>query len=133
MDHRVLALELLPRTFAVARLAPASPVPRWAQSGDLVCLTRTPTELSIVCDDVSVPLDVQAQRGLRCLRVSGPLDFAETGILESIASPLAHAGITIFAISTYDTDYVLTPATQLEGAVAALIAAGHTVRQVGVG
>ncbi len=133
MDHRVLALELLPRTFAVARLAPASPVPSWAQSGDLVCLTRTPTELSIVCEEVSVPLGVQAQRGFRCLRVVGPLDFAEAGMLESIASPLAHAGITICAISTYDTDYVLTPATQLEGAVAALIAAGHTVRQVGAG
>lgn len=127
MDHQVLALELLPQPFAVARLAPASPVPDWARSGDLVCLTRTPAELSIVCDDVAVPLGVQVQRGFRCLRVAGPLPFDETGILESLARPLAQAGIAIFCISTYDTDYVLTPAAHLEGAVAALTAAGHTV------
>jgi hypothetical protein len=131
MERHTLTVELLSGTFAVAQLDPASPVPSWAETGDLVCVTRTPTELSIVCDEGSVPSGVQAQRGFRCLRVIGPLDFAETGILEALAGPLAQAGVSIFALSTYDTDYVLMPADQLKHAVCALHDAGHTVRQVG--
>jgi hypothetical protein len=93
----------------------------------LQSVTRTADELSIVCSAASVPTAVSAQRGFRCLRVVGPLDFAATGILESLLRPLADAGVSVFVVSTYDTDYVLVRAACLEPAVAALCRAGHEV------
>ena len=120
-------LALLPERLAVARLDPQAPVPAWAQGGPLVSVTRTASELSIVCAEASVPADVRAQRGYLGLRVSGPLDFAEVGVLESLARPLAEAGISILALSTFDTDYLLVAEPALEAATAALSAAGHRV------
>lgn len=105
----------------------------WAESGPVVSITRTPAELSVVCLEATVPSHAEAQRGFRCLRVAGPLDFAETGILESLAKPLALAGISIFALSTYDTDYLLLPGDNLEAAVSALSDAGHTVHRPSTG
>jgi len=105
----------------------------WAESGPVVSITRTPAELSVVCLEAAVPSHAEAQRGFRCLRVAGPLDFAETGILESLAKPLALAGISIFALSTYDTDYLLLPGDNLEAAVSALSDAGHTVHRPSTG
>ena len=129
VKQRSLTLELLSDTFAVARLEPDSSTSAWAEAGALVSVTRTRAELSIVCEDASVPVEARAQRGFRCLRVLGPLDFAETGILESLADPLARAGISIFALSTYDTDYLLMPGDDLEAALSALSEAGHAVRR----
>jgi hypothetical protein len=126
-----LTIELLPGTFAVSRLEPDAKVPAWAERGALVSVTRTRAELSIVCEGGFVPSDVKAQRGFRCLRVVGPLDFAETGILESLANPLARAGISIFALSTYDTDFLLLPERDLEAALLALSEAGHAVSRPG--
>lgn len=94
---------------------------------ELVSVTRSASELSIVCAESCVPSSVKAQRSLRCLRVRGPLDFAEVGVLNSLTEPLAQAGISVFALSTYDTDYLLLPSSELEAAVSALIAAGHFV------
>jgi hypothetical protein len=131
MSQHRLTIEILPEVYAVARLEPDSEIPRWAENGDLVSVTRTRDELSVVCDEVSVPSNVKARRGFRCLHVLGPLDFDETGILESLASPLARAGISIFALSTYDTDYLLLPAKDLETARAALMEAGHVVGEEG--
>ncbi len=122
-----LTLELQPDTFAVARLAPDMPLPAWAETGSFVSITRTQEELSIVCQEKFVPDGVNVQRGFRCLKVSGPLDFSLTGILASLAVPLAQTGISIFAISTYDTDYLLLPQTNLDEAIEVLIHAGHTV------
>jgi uncharacterized protein len=124
-----LAISILPEPFAVCRLPPAAPLPAWSVTGALVSVTRTRDELSIVCRDHDAPADVTASRGWRALQVAGPLDFALTGILLSIAAPLAQRGISIFAISTYDTDYVLVPHTSLHDAVDALTAAGHRVRE----
>ena len=120
MNRRSFRLELLPETFAVARLERDSETPAWVQGGPLVSVTRTRAELSIVCAEASVPSDVKVQRGFRCLRVLGPLNFAEIGVLESLANPLASAGISIFALSTYDTDYLLIKAEHLERAVSLL-------------
>lgn len=131
LKQRSLTIELLPGTFAIAQLEPDSKVPAWAESGALVSVTRTRAELSIVCQQASLPSKVKAQRGLRCLRVLGPLDFAETGILESLADPLARAGISIFALSTYDTDYLFVAGSDLEAALSALLEAGHAVRRLG--
>jgi uncharacterized protein len=103
-------------------------VPAWASGeGALLAVVRTPAELSVVCSDGAVPDGVHARRGWRALEVSGPLDLALTGVLASPAVPLAQAAVPIFAVSTYDTDYVLVPGARLGDAVAALRAAEHSV------
>ena len=126
---RPLTLDLLPDTFAIARLDPQADLPGWVQGGDLASITRTPSELSIVCESHRVPSAILAEREYRCLRVLGPLQFSATGVLESLARPLAESAISIFALSTYDTDYVLVAGRDLERAVACLLAAGHDVRR----
>lgn len=90
-------------------------------------MTRTQDELSIVCDAVNVPSDVKQDRGWRCLKLDGPLDLSLTGVLASVLEPLAEARVSIFAIATFDTDYLLVPNAQLDSATAALRAAGHVV------
>ncbi|MCB0205099.1 MAG: ACT domain-containing protein [Anaerolineae bacterium] len=122
-----LQLTTLSFTFAVCRLDPASPVPSWSAAGRLFAVVRTDEELSIVCQQELVPAGVVCERDWRALKVAGPLDFALTGILARLAGPLADAGIPIFAISTYDTDYLLVKSDQLAAAVETLHAAGCTV------
>lgn len=122
-----LDLALLPGTFAVVRLAAGAGVPAWALEGAVTSITRTPDELSIVCDAAAVPGDARAERGWRAIRVAGTIDFALTGILASVLAPLAAAQVSIFAVSTFDTDYVLVREAALERALAALGGAGHRV------
>ena len=122
-----LRLTVLDDTFAVCRLAADAVVPDWAWMGEVACVTRTRDELSIVCRDALVPEEVLREPGWRCLRVRGPLPFSLTGVFARIAQPLADAGISLFAVMTYDTDYVMVKDEVLADAVAALIAAGHTV------
>lgn len=122
-----LRLTVLDDTFAVCRLAADAVVPEWAWMGEVACVTRTRDELSIVCRDALVPEEVLREPGWRCLRVRGPLPFSMTGVFARIAQPLADAGISLFAVMTYDTDYVMVKDEVLGDAVAALIAAGHTV------
>lgn len=121
------ALTLLPDIFAVCRLPAGTELPAWATSGGFFAVTRTVDELSIVCAQAQVPNGVTCQPGWRCLQVAGPLDFALTGVLASLAQPLAAAGVSIFAISTYDTDYLLIPDETVDAARAALHNAGHTL------
>lgn len=83
----------------------------------------------MVCAAAGVPADVRSARGWRCLRVAGRLDFSLSGVLASIAGPLAAAKLSIFAVSTYDTDYVLLREQTLRSAVECLRAAGHEVVQ----
>ncbi len=123
-----MTLLLLRHTFGIARLESRGSVPPWAMArGAFVTVTRTSDELSVICEDAAIPTDVTAERGWRCLRVAGQLDFALTGILASLAVPLAAAGVSIFAVSTFDTDYLLVRADTLDRAVEALRAAGHAV------
>ena len=122
---RPLDLSILPETFAIARLSAADPAPAWTETGALRSLTRTPDELSIVCEDRAVPEGVAAARGWRAIRVAGILELSSTGILSSLSEPLTKAGISIFALSTHDTDYVLVRDEALGRAVDALTAAGH--------
>lgn len=91
-------------------------------------MTRTADELSLVLPEAARHPDWQAETGWRAFRVDGTLDFSLTGVLASLADPLAAAAVSLFAISTYDTDYVLVREGDLERAMAALAAAGHTVR-----
>ncbi|HYC32496.1 MAG TPA: ACT domain-containing protein [Gemmatimonadales bacterium] len=114
---------------AVCRLPPGSAVPEWANRAHrFLTVSRTPEELSVTLDAEVVPPDAACARGYRALRVKGPLDFDLVGVLASIAGPLAEAGISIFNISTHDTDYVLVKSADLARAVAALETAGHRVQ-----
>lgn len=122
-----LELTLLPDELSVCRLPAGAAVPPWAVSGGLTSVSWTADETSVVCASSAVPSDVRAEAGWRAFAVAGPLDFGLTGILLSIARPLADAGVGIFAISTYDTDYVLVKQSSLKAATAALTAFGHRV------
>ena len=125
-----LNLRVLPGALAIARLAADAAPPGWAApAGPFHAVVRTRGETSIVCSDDAVPGDVAAERGFRALQVAGPLDFALTGVLAAVAVPLASAAVSIFAIATYDTDYVLVRGERLDEAIAALEAAGHRVER----
>jgi len=127
---RKLHLRIWNGRFAVCRLPPHEPVPTWVSTaGEFTSVSRTREELSIVCAEDAVPPGIQCANGWRILEVQGPLEFAQTGILAALATPLADAGVSIFAVSTYDTDYVLVEERQLDSALRALTAAGHTVEQ----
>jgi hypothetical protein len=90
-------------------------------------ITRTEDELSVVCPEEAVPEDARSEDGWRVLRLEGPFEFSEVGVLSSVVGPLAEADVSVFAVSTYDTDYVLVKAKQLEAAVSALRARGHEI------
>lgn len=126
---RALDLSVLGETLAICRLAPDAAIPGWLPRAGFLSLTRTPDELSIVCRESAVPAGVTGpvSRGWRALKVEGPLDFSLTGVMASLAAPLAEAEISLFAIATYDTDYVLVSAVNLPLALDVLRAAGHEV------
>jgi uncharacterized protein len=125
-----VTVTVLDGELAVCRLAPDAPAPQPAAGAELLSVTRTRAELSVVCAAAAAPPDATVEAGWRALAVAGPLDFALTGVLASLAEPLAAAGISIFAISTYDTDYVLVRDGALAGAIEALRGAGHEVRAI---
>lgn len=123
-----LTLTLLPARMAVVKLAPSAPIPGWAQQGDFFSITRTPQELSLVVEDQHVPDSAQCERGWRMLKLEGPFAFSLTGILASVLQPLAEAKVSIFAVSTFDTDHVMVKEVNLDAAIAVLRSAGHEVR-----
>ncbi len=131
MDAPPLSLAVLEGSFAVARLDPTQPVPEWAGGGELCSVTRTDAELSIVCEAARVPAGVAAELDWRCLAVAGPLDFAAVGVLAALTGALAEVGVSLFALSTYDTDYLLVRAAALETAVEALRRRGYSVSEQG--
>jgi hypothetical protein len=103
-------------------------MPPWATAGDLFSITRTADELSVVCRQEAVPEGIPCARGWRCLRVAGTIPFSVVGVLASLTAPLAEAGVSVFAISTFDTDYLLVKAADLEWAVDVLRRRGHTIQ-----
>ena len=123
----MLTLSVLPELLVICRLDRDAAVPEWVTC-NFVSITRTSDELSIVCAENDVPSGVKADRGWRALKIEGPLDLALTGVLASIAMPLAEAQINLFAISTFDTDYVLVKADRVADAIGVLRNAGHHVR-----
>jgi uncharacterized protein len=121
-------MNLTPHTelYAICRLSPDAPFPSWAQ-GKFVSITHTQDELSVVCQQDNVPNDVQCERNWRVLQVEGPMDLSIVGVLASLTKPIADAGINLFAISTFDTDYLLVKADRLGAAKGALEGVGHKV------
>lgn len=120
MDDKILKMSVMKNNFGVCRLEPGAPIPEWAANGDFVSITRTQDELSVVCPQSTIPEGILCERDWRAFKVEGPLDFSLTGILSSISTVLAQRGISIFAISTYDTDYILVKGKDLDNAVDAL-------------
>jgi hypothetical protein len=128
MPDRPLTLVVLPGTFAVCRLGAGAAPPDWASAGSFFSATRTADELSVVCPEGVVPEGTRCERGWRCLRVAGTLDFSLVGVLASLTAPLAEAGVGVFAVSTFDTDYLLVRGADLGRSAEALRAAGHSVQ-----
>ena len=124
---RRLELTLLPESFAISRLAADAAIPAWAMQGSFFSVTRTGDELSVVTELSRVPVGVQSQPGWRALKVHGPFVLSEIGVLAALATPLAEAKISLFAISTFDTDYLLVASETLPAAIAALERTGHTI------
>lgn len=122
------ALQVLPLDLSVVRLPPDSAVPGWAMGGGFYSVTGTGDELSLVCESARVPGDVVCEPGWRAIVVDGPLDFAEIGVLAGLTRTLARSGISVFVISTYDTDYVLMKKPVQDQALKALTQAGYEVR-----
>src|SRR5262245_55974633 len=112
-----LTVDPLDGTFAVCHLARDAPLPAWLADGPFVSLTRTADELSLVCRQEAVPEGVRCERGWRCLRVAGTLDFSFVGVLASLLGPLADAGVSVFVVSTFDTDYLLVKQADFQRAV----------------
>jgi hypothetical protein len=122
-----LALTLRPGVFSIVRLGPKAKVPVWATRSGLVSVTRTESELSIVCFGDRVPAGVRREDGFRCVEVNGPLPFDAVGVLASLTRPLAAARIPMLAISTFDTDLLFVRQPQLAAAIRALRRAGHRI------
>ena len=127
MDFRRLTLKILPNRLAVCRLDADSPLPDWIDQSGFYTITRTAEELSIVCDQTLVAPAITGNRGWRCFKVEGPLDFSETGIIFSLTQPLAKNAIAVFVISTFDTDYLMVKEKDFAKANDVLTAAGHRV------
>lgn len=122
-----MLLRIIDEPLAIARLAAHADVPAWVGGRDLLAVVRTQRELSIVCRNDAVPTThAEVERNFRAIAVDGTLDFAMTGVVAELASPLAAAGISIFSISTYDTNHVLVRAEHLAQARDELERAGHT-------
>ena len=122
-----MRLFLLSERLAIARLAHDAPRPAEPPLGRFSSVTRTADELSVVASEEFLPRADRLERGWRCFMAEGPFEFSAVGILSSLAGPLAAAKISVFAISTYDTDYILVKEYDLPSAIAALEKAGHTV------
>jgi uncharacterized protein len=126
---RSLNLSLLPHKYAVCQFHPDKHIPYWALLGDFVSLTRTKEELSIVCQQDNVPDDVEAERDWCCVKVEGAFDLSVAGVHVSLAVPLAEANISVLAIATYATDYLLIKTENAIPALQVLEQAGHRIER----
>jgi uncharacterized protein len=124
MNHK-LTIRVLAEPLAICQLPQNAQLPEWATASGFWSITRTPAELSIVCAQKGVPQEIRSEPGWKALQVVGPLSFTLTGVLASLAVPLAAAGVSVFSVSTFDTDFILVREPQLESACRALLDAGH--------
>jgi hypothetical protein len=120
-----LKFSRLPGSFAICRLSPGAVIPDWAPHGKFFSVTSTAEELSVICEEGQVPAHVPREGDWACMKLEGPFLFSETGILAGFIQPLAERAIPVFAVSTFDTDYVLVKNGWLGHALAALRDAGH--------
>jgi hypothetical protein len=121
----VVTIRPLAGEYAIARLDPGAAIPAWADGEGFVSIGRTDEELSVVCLAARVPADTRHDGEWAAFKFQGPFAFNETGILLSVIRPLSEAGIGIFAVSTFDTDYLLIKQADVVQALPLLKAAGH--------
>ena len=127
MNSIKLTMKLLNEKYSVCRLDKDNAIPIWALQGNFFSITKTLDELSIVCLQKNIPNDIRCEKDWRILKVEGPLDFSLVGILASISSLMAEAQISIFALSTYDTDYILVKENNIDSAISTLIKHNYNV------
>jgi uncharacterized protein len=121
-----MKLSILPGSFALCRLSPDNEVPGWVwENKTLLSVTYTEDELSIVCQSSLIPSYIRAEVGWVAIKVQGPLDFSFTGVLAALSGPLAAGGVSIFAVSTFDTDYILVKERDISQAKLILEQNGH--------
>lgn len=120
MSDKILTLKLLKECYGVCRLDSTEIIPKWVKDSTFFSITKTSSELSIVCAEEYIPKEIKCEKDWRILKIQGPLDFSLIGILSSISTILAQKGISIFAISTYDTDYILVKSKDIDDAIEAL-------------
>ena len=124
-----LTLSIFPEKIGICYFEKNSPIPDWANPPkfssrkfgwakdiSFCSITRTPDELSIVAPQDKIPAGVMFEKNWRAFKVEGPLGFSLTGIVAFLSKPLAEAEISIFYISTYETDYLLVEEKNFEKA-----------------
>jgi hypothetical protein len=129
MGTHQLLLTVLPGTYGIARFSPEASIPADFTQSFFYTLSKTDQELSLVCEEKYLGAGLKAERGRRLIRVDSTLAFSLTGIVAALAAPLAEAAVSIFSVSTYDTDYLLIRDEDLEKAAAVLERAGHKVQR----
>ena len=127
MKQRQLQLSLLKDKYGICTLPNTAPIPDWALTQSLASITRTEKELTIVCRLEILPSQYQSGPNWRCFKIDGSFDLNQIGVISSISSPLADAGISIYVISTYDTDYFLIQEQNLEQTISTLSDIGHNI------
>lgn len=127
MSEKILTLKLLKEKYGVCRLPKTACIPQWAKDSEFFSITKTSDELSIVCLENNIPEGIRCEKNWRILKIQGPLDFSLIGILAPISTILAHSGISIFAVSTYDTDYILVKDKDITNAINALVNENYEV------
>jgi hypothetical protein len=129
VSARSLNLTVLKGAFALCRLSPGEPLPDWATQGEFYSITRTASELSVIVLEAVVPAGVRAQGGFCCIGVEGPFELSTVGVVASLTEALARGGISLFVLSTFDTDYLLLNSADLDEAARLLSCAGHRVER----
>lgn len=119
------SFRVLPGRFSVVKLQPDAPIPAFPEGARLFSVTRTETEVSIVCDDAYTPTEGEIERTWKAIQLVGPLEFSPMGVLVSFLVPLHEAKVSVFALSTFETDTILVKEFSLSDAVQALEAVGH--------
>ena len=120
-------LQVIDESFSIHRLAPGAQIPEAVLACTFHWIGRTDEETSIVCPSSLMVTGARTEPGWSCIKVIGPVDFAVTGLLADLSRLLADAGISIFALSTFDTDYLLVPENRIDEAVTVLRRAGYGV------
>lgn len=121
-----LTLSILPESLVVYRLNPSDAIPEWVYRGSFYSITKTSDELSVVSSEVID--EIRSEKGWRALKVEGTLDFSLVGIMANLSGILAGGGVSVFVISTFDTDYILIKEENLEKAKELLTAEGHIIK-----
>lgn len=123
----ILTMKLLDEKYGVCRLDAIEDTPDWAVKGEFYSITKTSDELSIVCCEENIPSGIEFEKDWRILKVLGPLDFSLIGILSSISGVLAKQSISVFVISTFDTDYILIKEKDLDKSIDSLLEEGYNI------